>query len=312
MKNKNKGFTLVELVIVVAIIAVLLGILAPTYTKYVERSRESTDLANARTAYNEVTAAVYLDGKDYTEVKITIQLTQKRDDWQSMDPVSIAGITHYKSDPDTANWEGIPGAGGTCEVFLNSDGSPHFKWSGGSHKTTYPFNTSEDLHAPLNESDMLNYVIKNYGADANMELDSRATSSVMVPEVKKHIKNDSLLNYGTWAYLGNPSDASARYLFWTSVNTDTVGAGKKIPVIISIPGSNSYYISETTTGTRTPKNAPSYVAVSKKLYSGDLKNLISESKKDGQVYGSLKDAYDAYAKLLDEEKYQDYKDTLPK
>ena len=312
MKNKNKGFTLIELVIVVAIIAILLGILAPTYTKYVERSREATDLANARTAYNEVVAAVYLDGEDYTNVKITVPLAQRRDDWQSMDPVSIAGVTHYKADQDTANWEGIPGKGGTCEVYLNSDGSPHFKWSGGSTKSKYPFNTSEDLHAPLNESDMLDYVIKHYGANANLELDSRATASVMVPEVKKYIKSDSLLNYGTWAYLGNPSDASARYLFWTSVNTDAVGTGKKIPVIISIPGSNSYYISETTTGTRTPKDAPSYVAISKTLYPGNFKDLISKSQKNGQVYNSLEAAYDAYAKLLNEEKYQNYKDTLPK
>ena len=50
-KNKNKGFTLVELVIVVAILAILVGILAPAYSKYVERSAESTDLENVRTAY---------------------------------------------------------------------------------------------------------------------------------------------------------------------------------------------------------------------------------------------------------------------
>ncbi len=40
----NKGFTLVELIIVVAIIAVLATVLAPQYLQYVERSRESNDL----------------------------------------------------------------------------------------------------------------------------------------------------------------------------------------------------------------------------------------------------------------------------
>ena len=39
----NKGFSLVELIIVIAIMVILVAVLAPQYLKYVEKSRVSTD-----------------------------------------------------------------------------------------------------------------------------------------------------------------------------------------------------------------------------------------------------------------------------
>ena len=43
-RKNNKGFTLVELIIVVAIIAVLSAVIAPQYIKYVEKSKIATDM----------------------------------------------------------------------------------------------------------------------------------------------------------------------------------------------------------------------------------------------------------------------------
>lgn len=52
MKKQNqKGFTLAELLIVVAIIAVLVAIAIPVFTTRLEQSRETTDIANLRSAY---------------------------------------------------------------------------------------------------------------------------------------------------------------------------------------------------------------------------------------------------------------------
>lgn len=57
MKN-NKGFSLVELIIVIAIMAVLIGVMAPQYIKYVEKSRISSDEDNAASLLSNVNIAL--------------------------------------------------------------------------------------------------------------------------------------------------------------------------------------------------------------------------------------------------------------
>lgn len=89
-KNNKKGFTLAELLIVVAIIAVLVAISIPIFTSQLEKAKESTDMANIRSAYAEVTAAYLSDSKAHS---ITVQLESNTTDWKSDEDAQVAGVT---------------------------------------------------------------------------------------------------------------------------------------------------------------------------------------------------------------------------
>lgn len=130
-KNNNKGFTLAELLIVVAIIAVLTAIAIPVFTAQLEKSREATDLSNIRAAYAEVTAEGLLNDKA-TNIERKFKLKQTQDNWQSAEH-TCAGTTlgddiakkegdiTVKWVPATADKEGHVTVNGTA--IANTTGS---------------------------------------------------------------------------------------------------------------------------------------------------------------------------------------------
>ena len=299
MKQNKNGFTLMEMLIVIAIIAVLIAVAIPVFASQLEKAREATDLANVRSAYAKVSTEALLGNSETT---VTVDLKQKQADWQSLDPVNIGGIVHYKNQGDTDNWKGVAEPNGTCVVSYNEDYGIILTWSGKADPSTpkYPFNTNvTDFFSLLYNTDFWkNGIMKN---NTNFEFDSRCSDSRFVPSITAAIEklDNSLLQQPdcTWAYLGNGKDGQEanRYLFWTSLNTDKVGAGNKIPVIIQT-GDGKYYVSETTTGKRNGKN---YVTISESLVPSEYKQIL----KNGKKFSSLEAAYDAYLKALGDSKY---------
>ena len=90
-KKNNKGFTLVELVIVVAILAILVGLLAPQYTKYVEKSRKSADVDNM----NEMVKAVQVYAVD--------QGTKAGGNQETTGSITLSATGVKVTDKDTVN-----------------------------------------------------------------------------------------------------------------------------------------------------------------------------------------------------------------
>lgn len=297
-----KGFTLGELLTVVMIIGILVGFALPVYGNQIEKSREDNDISLVRAAYTEVYVAG-LNG-DFTKT-VEVKLSQNVYDWQYHDTITIDEISHSKSDGDTLNWKGVPGKNGTCVVSYVEGVGVVLNWSGEKTTSGPNINYSEKIGDIINKTGLL----EKYNDRPYVEIDSNSTKSTMVPEIKKYIDENSLLNYGTWAFLADTLNSTETtthsYLFWTCVNTNKVGRGVKIPIIIAKPN-GTYCISDSTTAVRS-KNAD-YVVIADHIWNYKGYDKYTNGKKE---YASLEEAYKEYEKYVGQE-YPQYKNDLPK
>ncbi|MFV0465084.1 MAG: type II secretion system protein [Lachnospiraceae bacterium] len=129
--HNNKGFSLVELIVVIAIMAVLVGILAPQFLKYVERSRQATDIKNVQ----EVITAIQIYYADEENAMPTSDVTYTYGTAPGTDAIGLAltdaGITSTEQKSDA--WGvisvklDVTTTAGTIIITVESDGDEDIK-----------------------------------------------------------------------------------------------------------------------------------------------------------------------------------------
>ena len=92
---KNKGFSLVELIIVIAIMAILAAAIAPALIRYIDKSRKSDDVAAAETVGTAVNAALANEDA-YSEVSGSMNGTT--DVWSATGGTSLASTSTFSGE----------------------------------------------------------------------------------------------------------------------------------------------------------------------------------------------------------------------
>ena len=96
MKKRNqKGFTIMEMLIVVAIIAILVAIAIPTFNSALTKSKEAADVANIRAAYAEMMMDYMMDGKQLTTKEIE----------KKIGTLNFSGTTHLTVNATTITYK---------------------------------------------------------------------------------------------------------------------------------------------------------------------------------------------------------------
>ena len=119
-RKNNKGFSLVELIVVIAIMAVLVGVLAPQFIKYVERSRQSTDLQNVEELKNAIEVAAADDGLG-SATSVTITIDNKKATIGGV--ASIDSLAKTNVDLKSSGWGKMVFTYSTTDLKWTDDGS---------------------------------------------------------------------------------------------------------------------------------------------------------------------------------------------
>lgn len=134
-KTNNKGFNLVELIIVIAIMVILVAVVAPQYLKYVHNSRIGVDVQTAADLATSINVAVATGSTVFTSSGAV--------DWSKIDGISTMPASKFST--------------GTISITgTNTDGVTKITLTGVSNGASTPKTSYELYPNPENTTDGIN------------------------------------------------------------------------------------------------------------------------------------------------------------
>lgn len=158
--SKKEGFTLIELMIVVAIIGILAAIAIPAFINYVKRSKTSEAGANLKSLFTG--AAAYYDAENWGQGVVTAGGTAAAsthctvgDAAMDETPSDAKHVINWQGETDAAEYTALNFAPADPLYYVyNVDASPNASacGNGASDTTVYTFFAYGDLDADTNLS----------------------------------------------------------------------------------------------------------------------------------------------------------------
>ena len=305
MRADRRGFTVAELLIVVAIIAVLVGVAIPVFNNQAERAREATDAANIRSAYAEVRTSYISDdrsegsGWDATKQRWEkkVNLKQTSTGWASDEfRAALDGLC------TSGTQSGSPYVRGCAYVRCMENGSVVIYYPGSTinEETAKNFLTKEILSSILEVKDA-NGNIKKY---PHAVVDSEETHAGFGTERFKQAMKDigfDLEAHGAASWTIYAKDANGQYLDTPSIyftpekiSQDESAVGTRVPVIGYRDGHYDVYIMKVARypGDGSPYNGLSRLGAAT-VSPGGSASFQYENWEDAQA------AYDCVKKAVD-------------
>ena len=230
-RKDRKGFTLSELLIVIAIIAVLVAVMIPVFTSQLEKAREGTDIANIRSAYAAVVNEGLTEGNETaTTFSNEVGLVQTVDGWQTQNIQEVLD--------GLGNVIGTPQKQGGCTVSYDSLGGVcTFQFTGSKPVSISPSYKNKLKEQSEDFANLVDHYMKQtQNETVARQLKSRGTTDVVLDAGTSDEKTVSMYYFQTGdgqirSYLTTPmkeagytdEDINSILGSFTSIYLDTNG-----------------------------------------------------------------------------------------